>query len=151
MMDWLSDALKSGRSALSNQVSKFKNREFLDAVTSGCAMVAAADGEISSEEKKKMIKFIGLSEELKIFDSNEAVTGFTRAADLLEFDFDVGCDAALKVISKLRGKPDAAKILVRLCCVIGASDGNFDDGEKKIVSRICREVGLDPADFALPV
>lgn len=53
MMDWLSDALKSGRSALSNQVSKFKNREFLDAVTSGCAMVAAADGEISSEEKRR--------------------------------------------------------------------------------------------------
>lgn len=150
MMEWLANALRAGSAALSAEVARLKNREFLDAVVSGCAMVAAADGTIAPEEKQKMIKFIGLSDELKVFDTGDVITTFNRAVEKFEFDFDVGCEAALKLISRLRTNPDAARTMVRVCCVIGASDGNFDDDEKRAVSRICREVGLNPADFSLP-
>lgn len=151
MMEWLTEAVKAGRDALSTQVSRFKNREFMEAVVAGCAMVAAADGNISPAEKQKMIKFIGLSEELKIFNTTEVIAAFNRTAEKFDFDLEVGCEEALRVVSKLKTSSEAARIMVRVCCVIGASDGNFDDDEKKAVSRICHAVGLNPADFSLPV
>jgi tellurite resistance protein TerB len=32
---------------------------------------------------------------------------------------------------------------------IASSDGNFDDGEKKVAIRIANELGIDPAEFEL--
>jgi tellurite resistance protein TerB len=56
---------------------------------------------------------------------------------------------ALAAIGKLRSKPAEARLLVRVCCAIGASDGNFDETEKQAVKKICKELGLDPAEFDL--
>jgi tellurite resistance protein TerB len=39
--------------------------------------------------------------------------------------------------------------MVRVCCAIGAADGNFDNDEKAVVSKICTELGLNPKDFDL--
>lgn len=150
MMDWLKSAVTAGRDALAAQVSRYKNREFMEAVVAGCTMVAAADGHIDPVEKQKMLRFIHVSSELKVFDTKDVIRAFNDYADQFDFDFDVGCSEALKVTSKLKIDPDAARIMVRVCCVIGASDGNFDNDEKAAVSKICKSVGLDPASFDLP-
>lgn len=39
--------------------------------------------------------------------------------------------------------------MVRVCCAIGAADGNFDEGEKTVVRKICAELSLNPKDFDL--
>ena len=39
--------------------------------------------------------------------------------------------------------------MVRVCCAIGAADGNFDDDEKAVVRKICAELNLNPKDFDL--
>ena len=44
MLEWLKTNATAARDKLSTEVSKFKNREFMEAVVSGCALVAAADG-----------------------------------------------------------------------------------------------------------
>lgn len=46
--------LQTSKQGLTDQVKKFKNKEFLDAVVAGCAIVAAADGSVDSNEKQKM-------------------------------------------------------------------------------------------------
>ena len=46
-------------------------------------------------------------------------------------------------------KPEEARLLVRVCCMIGAADGNFDDKERALVTDICRELELNPKDFDL--
>ncbi len=48
--NWLQGTKKN----LSDQVKKFKNKDFMDAVVAGCAVVAAADGSIDAAEKQKM-------------------------------------------------------------------------------------------------
>ena len=48
MLEWLKTNATAARDKLSAEVSKFKNREFMEAVVSGCALVAATDGDISS-------------------------------------------------------------------------------------------------------
>ncbi|BAH46838.1 MULTISPECIES: tellurite resistance TerB family protein [Brevibacillus] len=141
--------LKNTQASLRDQVKKFQNRDFMDAVVAGCALVAAADGHIESSEKQKMASYINRSEELKVFDMNDVISRFNHFVSGFEFDHGVGKMEALKAIGKLKNNPEAARILIGVCCAIGAADGDFDEKEKIIVREICQTVNLNPADFQL--
>ena len=149
MLNWLKDSASSVRQGLQNEVGKYKNREFMEAVVAGCAIVAAADGDISSQEKQKMVGFMQNSDELKVFKVEDIIQFFGQVAGKFEFDREIGRAEALKVIGRLKKNESAARIMVRVCCVIGGSDGTFDEAEKKAVRGICTELGLNPAEFDL--
>ncbi|NLW05659.1 MAG: tellurite resistance TerB family protein [Pseudomonadaceae bacterium] len=149
MLQWLKTNTANAREKLSTEVAKFKNKEFMEAIANACALVAAADGNISSEEKAKMAGFIGQSAELKVFKLTDVIAVFNDACAKFEFDFEIGQAEALKVISKIKSKEDSARLLVRVACAIGASDGNFDEDEKAICRKICLELGLSPTEFDL--
>ncbi len=149
MLDWLKKNTAAAREALATEMTKFRNRDFMDAVVAGCALVASADGSISSTEKQKMTGFIQNSNELKVFDLNDVIKSFNDICSKFEFDAEIGRAEALRIVGKLRGKEDAARLLVRVCCAIGSSDGDFDDSEQAMCRTICTELGLNPADFAL--
>ncbi|HRH91754.1 MAG TPA: tellurite resistance TerB family protein [Agitococcus sp.] len=147
--DSLKQMGKDVSNKLSNEVTKFKNKDFLNAVIAGCALVAASDGNVSPEEKRKMLGFINNSDALKVFNSDEVIESFNKITSKFEFDYEIGKAEALKIVAKLKSNVDAAKLMVRVCCVIGASDGNFDQHEKQTVRIICRELGLEPSEFDL--
>lgn len=149
MLDWLKGNIAAARETLATEVTKFKNREFMDAVVAGCALVAAADGSISSAEKQKMTGYIQNSSELKVFDLKEVIQSFQDICGKFEFDNEIGRAEALKIIGKLRGKDEAGRLLVRVCCAIGGSDGSFDEKERAVCRNICTELGLNAADFDL--
>lgn len=121
----------------------------MEAVVAACAMVAAADGTISSEEKQKMAGFMRNSDELKHFPMPDVIAFFEKVVGNFDFDAEIGKAEALKVIGRLRGKEEQARIMVRVACAIGASDGEFDQDERGVVRNICKELGLNPADFDL--
>jgi tellurite resistance protein TerB len=143
--DWLNQQ----QTSLKDSVTRFKNKDFMDAVVAGCAMVAAADGSISSYEKQKMAGFINRTDELKVFEMKTVIERFNHFVEGFEFDNIIGKGEALKAIIKVKGNEEAARLLVRVCCAIGMADGAFDDNEKKIVSEICQELNLNANDFGL--
>lgn len=149
MLDWLKTNVIAARDKLATEVSKFRNQEFMEAVVSGCALVAAADGNVSADEKRKMAGFIQNSAELKVFDMSKVIASFNAVIEKFEFDNEIGRAEALRTIAKLAKKPDAARLLVRVCCAIGGADGEFDEVEREACRAICRELGLIPADFDL--
>jgi tellurite resistance protein TerB len=149
MLGWLKTNMSMARDKLTTEVSKFKNRDFMEATASACAMIAAADGDIASSEKMKMTGFINNSPELKVFNLKDVIDVFNDACSKFEFDFQIGQAEALKTINKIKGNDGAARLLVRVACAIGASDGNFDQQEKAACRLICLELGLNPADFEL--
>lgn len=149
MLNWLKDKSQSVRAGLAAEVAKFKNREFMEAVVAGCAMIAAADGDISREEKQKMMGYVGNAAELKHFDSKKVIEFFNQMTNGFDFDAAIGRAEALKVIGKIKGREDQARMLVRVICVIGASDGDFDEAERAVARQICGDLGLNPADFDL--
>ena len=149
MLDWLKKNTLAAREKLTTEVGKFKNKEFMEAIVAGCALVAAADGEISSSEKLKMSGFIKNSDELKVFDMDKVIEAFNRVCSKFEFDEQIGRAEALAVVGKIKGKPEQARLLVRVCMAIGASDGDFDDKEKAVCKLLCIELGLTPSDFDL--
>jgi tellurite resistance protein TerB len=145
ILDWIKD--KSGE--LADGVKKFRSKAFMEAVTAGCAMVAFADGVVAPEEKRKMASFIQSNEALKVYDITQVLASFDKFIGLMNTDIYIGKGEALKVIGKLKKNEEQSRLLVRVCCAIGASDGNFDDGEKAVVREICTELGLNSSEFGL--
>lgn len=149
MLEWLKTNAAKARETLTTEVGKYKNRDFMAALANGCALMSAADGEIKSQEKMKMTGFINNSPELKVFNLNDVISVFNDACGKFEFDFQIGQAEALKVISKIKSNEGQSRLLVRVVCAVGASDGDFDNKEKAVARLICLELGLNPADFEL--
>ncbi|GFZ77491.1 tellurium resistance protein TerB [Paenibacillus marchantiophytorum] len=139
----------SAKTGLTDQVKKFQNKDFLDAVVAGCAIVAAADGSIGNEEKEKMVGYISRSEELKVFEVSNVIARFNHFAGGFEFSNLIGKQEALKVIAKFNNKPEVGRIIIAVCCAIGAADGDFDENEKRVVRDICTTLNLNPGEFSL--
>ena len=149
MLDWLKKNTETARAALTAEIGKYKNKGFMEAVVSACALVAAADGNVSSEEKQKMMGYMQSSDELKVFKTLDVMNAFNDAVAKFEFDAEIGKAEALKTISKLKSDEGASKLLVRVCCAIGAADGEFDAQEKAMVALIATDLGLNAAEFDL--
>ena len=148
-LSWLKGKFDDVSKSLKDEVTKIKNQTFLEGVVAGCAIVAYADGVVRPEEKQKMMGFMRSNDVLSIFDTGKVIQLFDKSASKYEFDRTIGEMEALSAVGKLRSKPTEARLLVRVCCAIGASDGNFDESEKQAAVKICRELGLDPAEFDL--
>ncbi len=148
----LSNFLEQARSKLSdlkNEALKYKSKEFLNAALGGSALVILADGSIDAQEKSKMMNFIENHEALSIYNTSEVVKTWKDYIDTLEMDADIGTAKAMSALGKIKGKDDQARLVLRMVCAIGASDGDFDDDEKRVASKIAVELGLNPVDFDL--
>lgn len=149
MLSKLMQMGQDARNKMAAEVGKFRNREFLEAVTAACAMVASADGKVDPLEKQKMVGFLERSPELQHFDVKQVIESFQKTIGNFEFDQEIGKAEALKTIGKVRKNEEQARMVVRVAIVIGGSDGNFDPHEKEAVRVICRDLNLDPAAFDL--
>ncbi len=145
----LMSSLKDKANELKTEALKFKNKNFLNAAMAGSALLALADGEISPDEKKKMLKFIGNYEPLSVFKATEIITAFGDFVTQLEFDHDLGEASAFETLGKMKNNEQAARLIMRLVIAIGAADGDFDDYEKTMARRIASELGLNATEFEL--
>lgn len=143
--DWLNQQKTSAQES----ITRFKNKEFLEAVVAGCALVAAADGTVDDSEKETMAGFIQRNDVLKVFDMSQVIASFNKFMSHFAFNLMVGKAEALKAVHRIKNNGDAARLLIRVCCAIGMADGDFDPDEKAAVKEICIELGLDPSEFGL--
>jgi tellurite resistance protein TerB len=141
--------LKTKANELKTEALKFKNKDFLNAAMAGSALIAMADGSISSEEKQKMIKFIESNDALSIFTTSDVIKAFQDFVGQLEFDKDIGEAKAYQAIGKMKSNTEASRLLVRMIIAIASSDGLFDNDEKKVAVKIAKELALNPAEFEL--
>ncbi len=136
-------------SDLKTAALKFKNKEFLNAAMAGAALIALADGEISSSEKQKMVKFIENHEALSIFTTADVINSFQEFVTQIEFDKDIGDAKGYAALGKLKSNNEASRLVMRMIISIAEADGNFDADEKVVAVKIARELNLNPTDFDL--
>jgi tellurite resistance protein TerB len=148
-LGWLKERAGEFRQQAGDTLKRYQNENMLNALTGGCAWLASADGTISGEEKRKMLNFMQISPEMKVFDTKKVLTSFTSIADTFAVDYEFGRIEAVSRIAKIKSDAAAANVLVRLVIILGASDGNFDADEKKVVREICGLLDIDPAQFDL--
>ena len=94
--------LKTKANELKTEALKFKNKDFLNAAMAGSALIAMADGSISSAEKQKMIKFIESNDALSIFTTSDVIKAFQDFVSQLEFDKEIGEAKAYQAIGKMK-------------------------------------------------
>jgi tellurite resistance protein TerB len=146
--DFLND-VKTKANELKTQALKFKNKEFLEAAMAGSALIAMADGKISSEEKQKMIKFIENHDALSIFTTSDVIKAFQDFVGQIEFDKDIGEAKAFLALGKMKSNAEAGRLLIRMMIAIASSDGDFDTQEQTVAAKIAKELALNPAEFGL--
>ena len=146
--DFLND-LKTKANELKTEALKFKNKEFLEAAMAGSALIAMADGKISSEEKQKMIKFIENHDALSIFTTSDVIKAFQDFVGQIEFDKDIGEAKAFLALGKMKSNTEAGRLLIRMMIAIASSDGDFDSQEQAVAAKIAKELALNPAEFGL--
>lgn len=143
------DKLKTKANELKTEALKYKNKDFMNAAMAGSALIAMADGSISSEEKQKMVKFIESHDALSIFTTNDVIKSFQDFVGQIEFDKDIGEAKAYQALGKMKSNPEAARLLVRMIIAIASADGDFDATEKKVAIKIAKELAINPAEFEL--
>jgi tellurite resistance protein TerB len=146
--DFLND-LKTKANELKTEALKFKNKDFLEAAMAGSALIAMADGKISSEEKQKMIKFIENHDALSIFTTSDVIKAFQDFVGQIEFDKDIGEAKAFLALGKMKNNSEAGRLLIRMMIAIASSDGDFDLQEQAVAAKIAKELALNPAEFGL--
>jgi tellurite resistance protein TerB len=147
------DQLKSKTADMSSQLKtktgQFKNKEFANGTMAMCALIAAADGTIDPEERRKTAALITSNDVLSIFPPSELRDKFDWYCDKLAKDFDFGKVEAIATVAKLKAKPDQARAVIQIGIIIGGADGNFDAHERAAVKDACFAVGIAPAEFDL--
>jgi len=126
-----------------------KSGSFRDASMAMCALVAAADGSIDAEERRKVASLIVSNDVLANFPADDLRRRFEGYADKLAADFDFGKVGLLQEIGKSKKKEVEARAVVQIGIIIGGADGTFDEDEKKVVREACFTLGLSPAEFDL--
>lgn len=149
ILNRVKSAFNSGRGELTKQVSRFRNRKFMEGTIAVCARIAVSSDGVSAEEKQKMIGFLKSSEELKVFETEEVITFFNKLVTSFDFDMEIGKGETMKYILALKDQPEAAQLAVRVGIAVAKSDGNFDQDEQKAVKEIAAALGFDPAEFGL--
>jgi tellurite resistance protein TerB len=127
----------------------FQSGAFRDATMAMCALIAAADGSIDAEERRKVASLISQNEVLQNFPADQLQQLFNDYADKLARDFDFGKVSVLQEIAKVKKKQDEARAVIQIGIIIGGADGTFDEAEKKMVRDACHAVNLPPAEFDL--
>lgn len=135
--------------SLKTNVSKFQNKEFANGSMAMCALIAAADGSITYDERQKTSALIRSNDVLSVFDSAELQQKFDFYSSKLEKDYEFGKIESIATLGKLKGKPDQARAVVQIGIIIGGADGNFDPHEKGAVREACHAMNLNPAEFDL--
>jgi tellurite resistance protein TerB len=124
-----------------------KSGAFRDASMAMCALVAAADGSIDAEERRKVAALITTNEVLQNFPADELRARFDDYCTKLSTDFDFGKVSVLQDIAKTRKKPAEARAVIQIGIIIGGADGTFDQHERAVVREACFAVGIDPQEF----
>ena len=132
---------------LEDKVAQFQNDDFLTAVLSGSACIAAADGSIDKEEVSTLLKIIHAHPALKVFDAQTVATKLGVICEGFSVSNMIGRIPAHSAVMKIADDKTACETLIAVCCAIAGADGNFDDDEKKEVRDLCGLVGLDPSSF----
>jgi tellurite resistance protein TerB len=149
LWDRVKESAASMQTQLNAKKNDLKSGAFRDASMAMCALVAAADGSIDPEERRRVASLIATNDVLQNFPALDLQRRFEDYLSKLTSDFDFGKVAILQEIAKAKKKPAEARAVIQIGIVIGGADGHFDKTEQAVVRDACYALGLPPAEFDL--
>lgn len=147
MFGILKKALKSGAKEIKAEYGQ--NKDFLEAVCAGSALVAAADGEIEDSERSKVVSIITNHAQLsKLYDRNTieqtAEAMFKKAKDAS------GRQSLAREMDDIKNRPDGATMCEDVYLIaldIADADGKIEPEEQAVLEKIAKRLNVDTSKF----
>lgn len=126
-----------------------ENKDFLEAVCAGVALVAAADGDIEENERQKAVRILANHQDLsKLYkqpDIEQTLeTMFRRAREAS------GRQQLAREIDDIKSRPNGAKMAEDVYLValdIAHADGELEPAEEAVLKKLAARLGVDPSRF----
>ncbi len=134
---------------LHDEIKQAKNEHLMEGIVAGCALVAYADGWVTTEEHDRMVSLIRRFEPIAAFGIDDVMASFESVTSAFVAGQADGEAAAYEAVAGVKGEGQYPVLLVTTCCAIADADGGFDAEERKVVMQICSVLGLDAADFGV--
>ena len=122
---------------LRNSVTRFRNRQFLDATMAATALVATADGEVTFSELTALDSVLESVKDLQIYDPHVAVDIYRDFADEIVRAPETGKASAIAAVRKIAGDADAAELVLRVAIAISKADGSLSPVEAEVITKLC--------------
>lgn len=136
--------LKSWKDKLSSGVKRVSGRkDFLEAACASCALVAAADGDISDDEIRAATKAVSSNPTLSSsFKANE----IDKTMDTMLKRAQSGRSGRLglyKEIGDLQGDAEMGELVYLVALDVAEADGEIGPKERDVLSLVAKKFGLN--------
>jgi len=135
--------------ALNEQLQRYRNKPFLEAMMAATAFLAFADEKVLLSERLALDYILENVKQLKLFDVHKAVNMFCDYGETIKNDYDLGKEKVFKAVTKFSGDKEKASLIIRACILIAKADGHFSDEEQKVVNELCRVLGMDSSEVCI--
>lgn len=129
-------------SEVKNEIKKMENRDLAEGLVGACLLVAAADGEIETEEVESLNKQLGAHPALQGFggEIGKMVDKFTQQ---LEAGFLIGKMQIMREITDCSNSVEESEDIIVAAYTIAMADGEMEPDEVKILNEIAAKLGLN--------
>ena len=128
------------------EVKKLENRDQLEAIVGGCLLVAAADGNISDDETKKIDSLLRTNKNLAHF-GGEITELVNRFSERLGSGYRVARAEILREIEDIKGDAKDKEDVLLNMLTIAEADDDIDEKERKELDTVAQRLGLRVADY----
>ena len=135
--------------ALNEQLQRYRNKPFLEAMMAATAFLAFADEKVLLSERLALDYILVNVKQLKLFDVHKAVNMFCDYGETIKNDYDLGKEKVFKAVTKFSGDKEKASLIIRACILIAKADGHFSDEEQEVVNELCRVLGMDSSEVCI--
>jgi len=142
----MSDYARSVGSRISKQVVRLRDATLLEGAMAAGALVALADQRVTVEESLTLQTMLANAELLQLYDTELALTLYTRYVESLRSDYAAGKRAALEAVGRCSEDIDAAELIVHVGVAIAKADQVFAEAELRMIEEICAQIGIEGLD-----
>ena len=133
-------------SAAKAEIKKFENRDLMEAMVGGCALVAFADGECEQEEIKKIDELLRTSKALEGFGA-EISTTLNRFCERLTASYRAGRIEILREIEEIKGDQREKEDVLIAMLTVAEAGGEIEEAERKELDVVAQRLGMRLDDF----
>ena len=137
---------QTARETLRNSLTRFRNRQFLDATMAATALVAMADGKVTFSELNALDAVLESVQDLQIYDPHVAVDIYRDFADEISLDARAGKASALAAVEKVADDDMAAELVLQVAVAISRADGDLSPQEIAVITELCHVLGVPVPD-----
>ncbi|MNQ95606.1 Tellurite resistance protein TerB [compost metagenome] len=129
------------------EIKKFEKRDLMEAVVTGCLLIAFADGTCEEAELKAIESLLRTNKALEGF-GHELTDTINRYTERLKAGYRVARLEILREIEQVKGDRQEAEDVLITMLTIAEADGEIEAAEQKELDTVSDRLGLRLADYA---